>query len=166
MSGAAGGTRIPRSAVEQTVKDYTDKILSKIEGFKDAKLSGSFNRPEKEDFGDIDIIVTIETDKDKKQVKKEISDLFQSLPDNELPPLQNPKYKGRKYINHGEMVSNLYPISGIPGEFVQVDNIISLSQEEGEFKKTVLDYPAELQGLILGLVKTPLLEEDPKIKLQ
>ena len=162
MSGAAGGTRIPRSAVEQTVKDYTDKILSKIEGFKDAKLSGSFNRPEKEDFGDIDIIVTIETDKDKKQVKKEISDLFQSLPDNELPPLQNPKYKGRKYINHGEMVSNLYPISGIPGEFVQVDNIISLSQEEGEFKKTVLDYPAELQGLILGLVKTPLLEEDPK----
>ena len=162
MSGAAGGTRIPRSAVEQTVKDYTDNILSKIEGFKDAKLSGSFNRPEKEDFGDIDIIVTIETDKSKKEVKKEISNLFQSLSDQELPPLQNPKYKGRKYINHGEMVSNLYPISGMPGEFVQVDNIISLSQEEGEFKKTILDYPAELQGLILGLVKTPLLEEDPK----
>lgn len=162
MSGAAGGTRIPRSAVEQTVKDYTNSILSKIEGFKDAKLSGSFNRPEKEDFGDIDIIVTIETDKDKKLVKKEISNLFQSLPDNVLPPLQNPKYKGKKFINHGEMVSNLYPISGMPGEFVQVDNIISLSQEEGEFKKTILDYPAELQGLILGLVKTPLLEEDPK----
>ena len=91
-----------------------------------------------------------------------ISDLFQSLPDNELPPLQNPKYKGKKYINHGEMVSNLYPISGIPGEFVQVDNIISLSQEEGEFKKTVLDYPAELQGLILGLVKTPLIRRRSK----
>ena len=162
MSGAAGGTRIPRSAVEQTVKDYADNILSKIEGFKDAKLSGSYNRPEKEDFGDIDIIVTIETDKSKKEIKKMISDLFQSLPDEELPPLQNPKYKGRKYINHGEMVSNLYPISGMPGELVQVDNIISLSQEEGEFKKTVLDYPAELQGLILGLVKTPLLEEDPR----
>ena len=26
MSGAAGGTRIPRSAVEQTVKDYIDNI--------------------------------------------------------------------------------------------------------------------------------------------
>ena len=162
MSGAAGGTRIPRSAVEQTVKDYTDNILSRIEGFKDAKLSGSFNRPEKEDFGDIDIIVTIETDRTKKEVKKAIADLFQSLPDEELPPLQNPRYKGKKFINHGEMVSNLYPISGMPGEFVQVDNIISLSQEEGEFKKTVLDYPAELQGLILGLVKTPLLEEDPE----
>ena len=163
MSGAAGGTRIPRSAVEQTVKDYTDNILSRIEGFKDAKLSGSFNRPEKEDFGDIDIIVTIETDRTKKEVKKAIGDLFQSLPDKELPPLQNPRYKGKKFINHGEMVSNLYPISGMPGEFVQVDNIISLSQEEGEFKKTILDYPAELQGLILGLVKTPLLEEDPKV---
>jgi nicotinic acid mononucleotide adenylyltransferase/predicted nucleotidyltransferase len=163
MSGAAGGTRIPRSAVEQTVKDYTDNILSRIEGFKDAKLSGSFNRPEKEDFGDIDIIVTIETDRTKKEVKKAIADLFQSLPDKELPPLQNPRYKGKKFINHGEMVSNLYPISGMPGEFVQVDNIISLSQEEGEFKKTILDYPAELQGLILGLVKTPLLEEDPKV---
>ena len=162
MSGAAGGTRIPRSAVEQTVKDYTDNILSKIEGFKDAKLSGSYNRPEKEDFGDIDIIVTIETDKSKKEIKKMISDLFQSLSDQELPPLQNPKYKGRKYINHGEMVSNLYPISGIPGEFVQIDNIISLSQEEGEFKKTILDYPAEIQGLVLGLVKTPLLEERPE----
>jgi len=162
MSGAAGGGRIPRSAVEQTVKDYSEKILSKIEGFKDAKLSGSFNRPDKEDFGDIDIIVTIETGEDKKTVKQKIATLFQSLPDSELPPLQNPKYKGKKFINHGEMVSNLYPISGMPGEYVQIDNIISLSAEEGDFKKTILDYPAELQGLILGLVKVPLLEEDPK----
>jgi predicted nucleotidyltransferase len=162
MSGAAGGGRIPRSTVEQTVKDYSEKILSKIEGFKDAKLSGSFNRPDKEDFGDIDIIVTIETGEDKKTVKQKIATLFQSLPDSELPPLQNPKYKGKKFINHGEMVSNLYPISGMPGEYVQIDNIISLSAEEGDFKKTILDYPAELQGLILGLVKVPLLEEDPK----
>jgi predicted nucleotidyltransferase len=163
MSGAAGGTRIPRSAVEQTVKDYTEKILSKIEGFKDAKLSGSFNRPDKDDFGDIDIVVTIETGDDKKIAKKKIMDLFATLPDNELPPLRNPKYKGKKAINHGEMVSNLYPISGMPGEFVQVDNIIALSSEEGSFKKTVLDYPAELQGIILGLVKTPLLEEKPEV---
>lgn len=162
MSGATGGGRIPRSAVEQTVKDYTEKILSKIEGFKDAKLSGSFNRPDKEDFGDIDIIVTIETGEDKRTVKQKIAALFQSLPDDELPFLQNPKYKGKKFINHGEMVSNLYPISGMPGEYVQIDNIISLSAEEGDFKKTILDYPAELQGLILGLVKVPLLEEDPK----
>jgi hypothetical protein len=33
--------------------------------------------------------------------------------------------------------------------------------EEGNFKKTFLDYPAEIQGLILGLVKVVTLEEDP-----
>jgi hypothetical protein len=48
----------------------------------------------------------------------------------------------------------------MPGEFVQIDNIIAVSESEGDFKKVVLDYPAEIQGLILGLVKTPLLEED------
>jgi len=50
----------------------------------------------------------------------------------------------------------------MPGEFVQIDNIIAVSESEGDFKKVVLDYPAEIQGLILGLVKTPLLEEDPE----
>jgi len=162
MSGAAGGSRITRTAVKQTVEDYTENILSKIEGFKDAKLSGSINRPEKDDFGDIDIIVTIETEDDKRVVKKAIVELFASLSDDELPPLRNPKYNGKKSINHGEMVTVLYPISDMPGEFVQIDNIIALSSDEGAFKKTILDYPAELQGIILGLVKTPLLEERPE----
>ena len=162
MSGAAGGTRIPRSAVDQTVKDFISNILSKIPGFKSAKISGSYNQPVKQDFGDIDLVVSIETDKDKKEVKKMIMDYFEGLTDKELPYLNSERYKGKKAINHGEIISNLYPISGMPGEFVQVDNIIAVSESEGNFKKVVLDYPAEIQGLILGLVKTPLLEEDPE----
>jgi hypothetical protein len=43
MSGSAGGNRIPRSAVEKTVKEYIDKVLSKVPGFKSAKVSGSYN---------------------------------------------------------------------------------------------------------------------------
>ena len=160
MSGAAGGTRIPRSAVDQTVKDFISNILSKIPGFKSAKISGSYNQPVKQDFGDIDLVVSIETDKDKKEVKKMIVDYFEGLNDKELPYLNSERHKGKKAINHGEIISNLYPISGMPGEFVQIDNIIAVSESEGDFKKVVLDYPAELQGLILGLVKTPLLEED------
>ena len=160
MSGAAGGTRIPRSAVNQTVKDFVNNILSKIPGFKSAKISGSYNQPVKQDFGDIDLVVSIETDQPKKEVKKMIVDYFEGLSDKELPYLNTEKHKGKKAINHGEIISNLYPISGMPGEFVQVDNIIAVSESEGDFKKVVLDYPAELQGLILGLVKTPLLEED------
>lgn len=162
MSGAAGGTRIPRSAVEQTVKDFISNILSKIPGFKSAKISGSYNQPVKQDFGDIDLIVSIETDLNKKEVKKMIVDYFEGLSDRELPYLNSDKYKNKKAINHGEIISNLYPISGMPGEFVQVDNIIAVSESEGEFKKVILDYPAEFQGLILGLVKTPLLEEEPE----
>jgi nicotinamide mononucleotide adenylyltransferase len=91
-----------------------------------------------------------------------IVDYFEGLSDKELPYLNTEKHKGKKAINHGEIISNLYPISGMPGEFVQVDNIIAVSESEGDFKKVVLDYPAEIQGLILGLVKTPLLEEDPE----
>lgn len=162
MSGAAGGTRIPRAAVEQTVKDFVNNILSKIPGFKSAKISGSYNQPVKQDFGDIDLVVSIETDQPKKEVKKMIVDYFEGLSDKELPYLNTEKHKGKKAINHGEIISNLYPISGMPGEFVQIDNIIAVSESEGDFKKVVLDYPAEIQGLILGLVKTPLLEEDPE----
>ena len=162
MSGAAGGTRIPRAAVEQTVKDFVTKVLSKIPGFKSAKISGSYNQPVKQDFGDIDLVVSIEGDKPKKEVKKMIVDYFEGLSDKELPYLNTEKHKGKKAINHGEIITNLYPISGMPGEFVQIDNIIAVSESEGDFKKVVLDYPAEIQGLILGLVKTPLLEEDPE----
>jgi hypothetical protein len=162
MSGAAGGTRIPRAAVEQTVKDFVNNILSKIPGFKSAKISGSYNQPVKQDFGDIDLVVSIEGDKPKKEVKKMIVDYFEGLSDKELPYLNTEKHKGKKAINHGEIITNLYPISGMPGEFVQIDNIIAVSESEGDFKKVVLDYPAEIQGLILGLVKTPLLEEDPE----
>ena len=162
MSGAAGGTRIPRAAVNQTVKDFVNNILSKIPGFKSAKISGSYNQPVKQDFGDIDLVVSIETDQPKKEVKKMIVDYFEGLSDKELPYLNTEKHKGKKAINHGEIISNLYPISGMPGQFVQIDNIIAVSESEGDFKKVVLDYPAEIQGLILGLVKTPLLEEDPE----
>jgi hypothetical protein len=162
MSGAAGGTRIPRAAVDQTVKDFVTKVLSKIPGFKSAKISGSYNQPVKQDFGDIDLVVSIEGDKPKKEVKKMIVDYFEGLSDKELPYLNTEKHKGKKAINHGEIITNLYPISGMPGEFVQIDNIIAVSESEGDFKKVVLDYPAEIQGLILGLVKTPLLEEDPE----
>ncbi len=141
MSGAAGGTRIPRAAVEQTVKDFVNNILSKIPGFKSAKVSGSYNQPVKQDFGDIDLVVSIEGDKPKKEVKKMIVDYFEGLSDKELPYLNTEKHKGKKAINHGEIITNLYPISGMPGEFVQIDNIIAVSESEGDFKKVVLDYP-------------------------
>jgi hypothetical protein len=160
MSGSAGGNRIPRSAVEKTVKEYIDKVLSKVPGFKSAKISGSYNTSAKQDFGDIDLITSFEGE-DKKEFKKQLAKYLESLPDDVIVPFKSEKYAGKKTMNTGEIVTILYPITGMPGEFVQIDNIIALSEEEGEFKKTFLDYPAEIQGLILGLVKVVTLEEDP-----
>jgi predicted nucleotidyltransferase len=160
MSGSAGGNRIPRSAVEKTVKEYIDKVLSKVPGFKSAKVSGSYNTSDKQDFGDIDLIASFEGE-DKKIFKKELAKYLESLPDDVIVPFKSEKYAGKKTMNTGEIVTILYPITGMPGEFVQIDNIIALSEEEGDFKKTFLDYPAEIQGLILGLVKVVTLEEDP-----
>jgi predicted nucleotidyltransferase len=160
MSGSAGGNRIPRSAVEKTVKEYIDKVLSKVPGFKSAKVSGSYNTSEKQDFGDIDLIASFEGE-DKKEFKKQLSKYLESLPDDVIVPFKSEKYAGKKTMNTGEIVTILYPITGMPGEFVQIDNIIALSEEEGDFKQNFLDYPAEIQGLILGLVKVVTLEEDP-----
>jgi cytidyltransferase-like protein len=160
MSGSAGGNRIPRLAVEKTVKEYIDKVLSKVPGFKSAKVSGSYNTSEKQDFGDIDLITSFEGE-DKKEFKKQLSKYLESLPDDVIVPFKSEKYAGKKTMNTGEIVTILYPITGMPGEFVQIDNIIALSEEEGDFKQNFLDYPAEIQGLILGLVKVVTLEEDP-----
>jgi hypothetical protein len=160
MSGSAGGNRIPRSAVEKTVKEYIDKVLSKVPGFKSAKVSGSYNTSAKQDFGDIDLITSFEGE-DKKEFKKQLAKYLESLPDDVIVPFKSEKYAGKKTMNTGEIVTILYPITGMPGEFVQIDNIIALSEEEGDFKQNFLDYPAEIQGLILGLVKVVTLEEDP-----
>ena len=161
MSGSAGGNRISRAAVEKTVQDYIDKVLSKFPGFKDAKATGSYNTGTKQDFGDIDLIVHLDSN-DKKLAKQDLAKYFASLPDSVIVPFKSDKYKGKKSLSSGELVTVLYPIIGMSDEFVQIDNIISTSEEESTFKNTFLDYPAEVQGLLLGLAKVICLEEDPK----
>jgi cytidyltransferase-like protein len=161
MSGSAGGNRIPREVVEKTVQDYIDKVLSKFPGFKKAKVTGSYNAGTKQDFGDIDLIVQI-NGADKKTVKQDLTKFFATFPDSVIVPFKSDKYKGKKSLSSGELVTVLYPIIGIPDQFVQIDNIVSISEEESTFKNTFLDYSAEVQGLLLGLAKVICLEEDPK----
>ena len=161
MSGSAGGNRITRESVAKTVDNYINRILKKFPAFKSAKVSGSYNTSAKEDFGDIDLIVNLESD-DKKGIKVDLAKFLSALPDDVIVPFKSEKYKGKKYLNTGEIVTILYPIEGQPGEYVQIDNIVSVSDDEAEFKKEFLDYPAEIQGLLLGLAKVICLEEDPK----
>ena len=161
MSGSAGGNRITRISVENTVQDYIQKVLSKFPGFKKAKATGSYNTGTKQDFGDIDLIVQIEGT-DKKLIKQDLAKYFSTLPDSLIVPFKSDKYKGKKSLSSGELVTVLYPIAGMTDQYVQIDNIISVSEEESTFKNTFLDYSAEVQGLLLGLAKVICLEEDPQ----
>ena len=160
MSGVAGGNRIKRQNVQDTFNDFTEKVLSKIPGYKVSSLSGSVKAGSKPDFGDLDIIATFEYD-DKKVAKQAIIDTVSKMPDSLIIPFQSERYTGKRYYNSGEIISVLYPIKGAPGESIQVDIMVSLSEVEHQFKNSFLDLPAEVQGLILGLVKTSLLEQDP-----
>jgi len=161
MSGVAGGNRIERGDVQATFNKYVDEVLSKIPGFKKASLSGSVKAGSKPDFGDLDIIVWFEGE-DKREVKQRLIDTITKLPSNVIVPFKSEKYAGKRYHNAGELISVLFPIEGKTDEYIQVDNIISLSEEEHAFKGSFLDLPAEKQGLLIGLAKVILLEEDPQ----
>jgi hypothetical protein len=161
MSGVAGGGRIQKQDVQATFNKYVEEVLSKIPGFKKASLSGSVKAGSKADFGDLDIITWFEGD-DKKEVKQRLIDTITKLPNDTIVPFKSEKYTGRRYYNSGELISVLYPIEGKPDEFIQVDNIIALTEEESVFKGSFLDLPAEKQGLIIGLAKVTLLEENPE----
>ena len=161
MSGVAGGNRIERGDVHNTFNKYVEEVLSKIPGFKKASLSGSVKAGSKADFGDLDIIVWFEGD-DKREVKQRLIDAALALPQDVIVPFKSEKYTGKRYYNSGELISVLYPIVGKENEFIQVDNIISLTEEEHAFKGSFLDLPAEKQGLLIGLAKVILLEENPE----
>lgn len=161
MSGVAGGNRIERGDVQNTFNKYVEEVLSKIPGFKKASLSGSVKVGSKADYGDLDIIVWFEGD-DKREVKQRIIDTALSLPQNIIVPFKSEKYTGRRFYNSGELISVLYPIVGKEDQYIQVDNIIALTEEEHAFKGSFLDLPAEKQGILIGLAKVILLEQDPQ----
>ena len=161
MSGVAGGNRIERGDVQATFNKYVEEVLSKIPGFKKASLSGSVKAGSKADFGDLDLIVWFEGD-DKREVKQRLIDAALALPQDVIVPFKSEKYAGKRYYNSGELISVLYPIVGKEDQYIQVDNIISLTEEEHAFKGSFLDLPAEKQGLLIGLAKVILLEENPE----
>jgi len=162
MSGVSGADRIKsRADFDQFLKSYL-KVIKQFPGFVSIQPSGSYNSdPTKEDFGDIDLITHINSDLDKKALKKELAAYLSKLPDTVIVPFSSPKYVGRKFYNSGEIITVRYHDAKL-GYSVQVDNIIALDANEAEFKRGFLDFPAEIQGLVLGLVKVATIEEDPK----
>ena len=155
MSGVAGGDRISNDHVDSTAKSYIDTVLSRFPGFVSADISGGVAAGKK-DHGDIDLIVHIEGN-DKRAIKKELQNYLENQSVNKILPFRSEKYKGRRSYNAGELVSVLYPQTDA-GKTAQIDNIIAVTKDESTFKKSFLDWPAEKQGLVLGLVKVAIQE--------
>jgi len=161
MSGVAGADRIKsRTDFCQFINSYS-KLIEQFPGFVSLRPSGSFNSDlSKQDFGDIDLIVYINSVKSKPALKKDIQKFFEIQSNSVIVPFTSPKYTGKRSYNSGEIVTVRYFDANL-GYSVQIDNIIALDANEALFKQHFLDYPATKQGLILGLVKTSTIETAP-----
>ncbi len=157
MSGAAGGSRITRAEFEATIEDYKERVLKPLDLDTSSNVTGFETRPNKESFGDIDIVLTFkeatpqggDIKKHRAQLKQEFAKFITQI--DRVPGI--PHKGGKKYFIHGNIVSILYPIAGREDEYVQIDNIISIGEEEAELTHYMLDLPAEVQGLVMGIVK-------------
>lgn len=160
MSGVTGAERVRnRKDFVQFIDEYRD-IVKKFPGFKSLTVTGSFNSdPNKDTFGDIDLIMQVDTINCKKLIKLELDTFFKKLPMDMIVPFTSEKHFGKRTSNTGELVSVRFH-SKVLGYSVQIDNIIALSEEEVEFKCQFLNMPAEKQGLLLGLVKIVAIEKD------
>jgi hypothetical protein len=157
MSGAAGGSRIKKEDLKATIRDYRDNILKPLGLDKSYSITGVRSRPEKDIFGDIDIVVSFPGG-EKKELKQDLAKFLSQV--DAIPTI--PHKKNNKYFIHGNIVSTLYPIFGKENEYVQIDNIVTTSKEEGNFTFNMLDLPAQEQTLTLGLAKTIFTELDEK----
>jgi cytidyltransferase-like protein len=163
MSGSIGANRIPREAVDPTVKQYIENILKKYPPFRSAKISGSYNTTVKADHGDLDLVIHVDAgEDDKKTLKKKFAQYLDSLPDDVIVPFKAGRHQGKKTAGTGDIVITQIPIDGYPDLTVQVDNMIVTSEQESDYRKSFLDIPGEKQALLIGLAKTILIEEDPE----
>lgn len=160
MSGSIGGDRIPHSAVQGTVDKFVE-ILKSYKAFNSLKPSGSTADSSKKDHGDIDVVVYLEGST-TKEAKRDFMAYLDSLPDTVTVPFRTGRNKGKKSMMYADIVTCQIPMEGFEGLLVQIDSAITLSEQEQEYKKSFLDLSGEKQALLMGLVRTVLIEENPE----
>lgn len=163
MSGVTGANRVKsRLDFRQFVASYLN-VVRLFPSVVNVRTAGSYNSDfDKEDFGDIDLIVLVKSDSDKAKIKKEMQAFFTALPDSVIVPFTSAKHSGKRTYNAGELVTVRYH-DPVLQYSVQIDNILALSEQEANFKQEFLNMPAEKQGLILGLVKVAAIETEPEL---
>ena len=78
MSGAAGGSRINKENLKATIRDYRDNVLKPLGLDKSYDITGIRSRPEKNIFGDIDIVVSF-PEGDKSELKKKLGEFLDQI---------------------------------------------------------------------------------------
>lgn len=152
-SGSIGGNRILRADVKPTVEKYEKEVLQKFPGYKKCEITGSYNAGTKKDHGDIDLCIWIDSKEDIKNIKKEFKKHVEDLPDELTPKFRSGRNQGKKAQLYGSIVTCQIPIVGKEDEFVQIDNIIVLTQEELNFQKSFLNLNAQLQTFDTAIVR-------------
>jgi hypothetical protein len=163
MSGVTGASRVKsRRDFNQFFASYLN-VVGLFPGVVNVRTAGSYNSDiDKEDFGDIDLIILVNSDSDKHKIKKEMQAFFTALPESMIVPFTSVKHSGKRTYNAGELVTVRYHDPDLEYS-VQIDNIVALSEQEANFKQEFLNMPAEKQGLILGLVKVAAIETHPAL---
>ncbi len=156
-SGVAGGDRVPNNLINDIIKDYVNNVLNNYSNYVSYVVTGGTSL-NKKDHGDVDIIVNVFGD-NKSQSKKEFANYVSKLPNDVIVPFKNKKYLNKKYYISGELVTILFKYNNL---YVQIDNNISFSKEEANFKQNFLNLPSDKQGLITGLVRVAVVEENYK----
>lgn len=152
MSGSVGGDRIISRQLYNTVfNTYVSKL--KVCPFITTVVStGSYiSDISKQTFGDMDLVIQLNTELPKKEAKLELAKWLVS--NGITSEFRSEKYKGKSYLNTGEIITIGYSYDD---KLYQIDNIVSLSNEETNFKQQFLNLPAEKQGLLIGLIKVSM----------
>jgi len=162
MSGCTGADRITKEKVQLVTTNYITNILSKYPHYKGKyKITGSYNVGKKQTYGDIDMVVLMDNTMPKNEMKKDFTKwLVKNYDEKTIQRFTSIKHTGKRFYNAGELVSIKYPQNKTTS--VQIDNIFSMDENEFNFKTNFLNLPAEIQGLYLGIIKTIMLEVNPK----
>lgn len=152
MSGSVGAPRIEsRNNYRKIFREY-ENLLKTFPGFVSVKPSGSYIADvSKESFGDMDLVLVTNGYATKKDAKAALIKWISNK--SNFTPFQSDKYKGKLYLNTGELITVGYKCSDESVHFCQIDNNIAITKEEGIFKEEFLNLPADKQGVVIGLVK-------------
>ena len=165
MSGVTGNQKIQsRDDFIKILKKATE-LIKGFPGFVSVSPTGSYNSdPKKTTFGDIDLITHIDGSlygNDKTSLKKKLAEYMNSQLKTVVVPFMSDRYKGKRYYNSGEIITISLKVQDRNIAAAQVDYMIAMDPSEAKFKQDFLDMPAAKQGLVLGLVKTALIEQKP-----